>query len=408
MRRLALLLAVALLASPVAGLAEDKPAGPTFTPYGFALLHMFFSDGAFASKDNAYQVVAPGVNDSSGSYQFSVRGSRVGLRVGNLDTGFLGATGSAVLEYDVQGGYTGTATSGRWGSALMRLRLANLKLDWKTDYGAWQIEAGQDFGLVGPVFANSLTWGTDPIFVRAGKIYRRTPQVRATFDRKFDMVTLNLAAAVLASSEGEVVAGGNYDFSPGNRSRTPELEARLMVTVKPNADFNATANVSYHRQTRRYTQAAAPTHQDITGSIINAGLDATVTKYVQLKGEYYKAEGAEDSYAGLMPALVKPVAGDYTTWTGAKSTGYWGQLTLKPIPEVWVVGGLGEEKADSSSLTYLGNNTWYKNAQKHVGLIFNAGKNMAFSTEMAQVESSYKNATTQKGTQYSISTKMTF
>jgi hypothetical protein len=405
MRHLALLLAAALLASPATGQAEDKPAGPTITPYGFALLHMFFMDATFASRDNAYQVVARGPNDSNGAYQFSVRGSRVGLRVGNLDTGFVGAVGSAVLEYDVQGGYTGTTTTSRWSAALMRVRLANLKLDWKTGVGDVQVLAGQDFGLVGPVFANSLTWGTDPIFVRAGKIYRRTPQVRATFNSSFDLVTLNLAAAVLAASEGD---GTSYDFGPGNRSRVPDLEGRLMVTVKPNADFNATANVSYHAHTRRYMDGTNPP-KDINASIVNAGLDATLTRWVQVKGEYYVSEGAEDSYAGLAPGIVKPPpAATVAGWKAAKSTGYWGQLTLKPIPEIWLVGGLGSEQVDSSTKGFMAAAAWYKNAQKHVGVICNASKNLAFSAEVAMVESSYVNAPTQKGNEYSISTKMTF
>ena len=63
MKHRSLLLAAVLLASPIAGQAQDKPAGPTITPYGFALLHMFFMDGTFAAKDNAYQVTARSVND---------------------------------------------------------------------------------------------------------------------------------------------------------------------------------------------------------------------------------------------------------------------------------------------------------------------------------------------------------
>ena len=46
MRRFALILIAALLAAPSLGQAQDKPTGPTFNAYGFALLHMFYGDAA--------------------------------------------------------------------------------------------------------------------------------------------------------------------------------------------------------------------------------------------------------------------------------------------------------------------------------------------------------------------------
>jgi hypothetical protein len=405
MRRFSLLLAAALLASPAR--AQDKPAGPTFEPYGFALLHAFFGDGSFENKDNAYHVIAPTASDSTGFYNFSVRGSRLGFRIGNLDTGYLGATGSFVLEYDVQGGFTGSATATtRWQAALMRLRLANGKLDWKTSYGNWQILAGQDFGLVGPVYANSITYGTDPVFVRAGKIYRRTPQIRATYSHAVDMFSFNLAAAVLAASESDGVAN---DFGPGNRSRVPDIEGRAMIGVKVDKDFFGTANVAYHTHKRRYNDATG--QRDLTASILNVGLDASITEYAQVKGEYYKNEGAEDSYLGL---LGPKVGTTLATLTLLKSTGYWAQLTLKPIPALWLAGGYGKAEADSASKALLAANTWFANTQIHFALISNVSKNLALSAEYVMVESSHTPATAAgtdakyKANEFSISTRFGF
>jgi len=414
MRRFSLLLAAALLVTPALGQAQDKPAGPTFEPYGFALLHAFFADGIFVNKDNAYQVQRGGAAaaDSTGFYQFSVRGSRLGFRVGNLNTGYLGATGSLVLEYDVQGGFfVGTggtlapATTRSWLSPGMRLRLANGKLDWKTDYGAWQLLFGQDFGLLGPVFANSVTYGTDPVFVRAGKIYIRSPQARLTYSNTFDMVTVNLAAAALAAIESDADA---VDYGPGNKSRMPSLEARAMVTVKPDKDIFGTVNVAYHMHTRRYTDAA--TKRDLDASILSFGLDATLTQYAQVKGEYYMNEGADDTYLGI---LGPKTGANLAAFKLIKSTGYWAQLTLKPIPELWIAGGFGNEKADNSSKSALAVNTWFENTQTHVALISNASKNLAIGLEYVMVESKYTSAAgaadqKSKANQLSLSTRFSF
>jgi len=414
MRRFSLLLAAALLVTPAPGQAQDKPAGPTFEPYGFALLHAFFADGIFVNKDNAYQVQREGAllaTDSTGFYQFSVRGSRLGFRVGNLPTGYLDAVGSLVLEYDVQGGYfagqTGTVTNTTrsWLSPGMRLRLANGKLDWKTSYGNWQLLFGQDFGLLGPVFANSVTYGTDPIFVRAGKIYIRSPQARVTYANTFDMVTVNVAAAALAAIEADAEA---IDYGPGNKSRMPSLEGRAMVTVKPDKDIFGTVNLAYHMHTRRYPTAT--TKRDMDASILSFGLDATLTQYAQVKGEYYMNDGADDTYLGILAGLVKPTAADPTTYRNIKSNGYWAQLTLKPIPELWIAGGYGTEEATSSSKALLAANTWFKNTQTHVALISNASKNLAIGLEYVMVESTYTGATDQKAkaNQLSLSTRFSF
>lgn len=411
MRRISLLLAAALLVTPALGKAQDKPAGPTFEPYGFALLHAFFADGIFVNKDNAYQVQRGGAAaaDSTGFYQFSVRGSRLGFRVGNLNTGYLGATGSLVLEYDVQGGFFVGATNTRsWLSPGMRLRLANGKLDWKTDYGNWQVLFGQDFGLLGPVFANSVTYGTDPVFVRAGKIYIRSPQARLTYSNTFDMVTLNLAAAALAAIEADADA---VDYGPGNKSRMPSLEGRAMVTVKPDKDFFGTVNAAYHRHTRRYPVAASK--RDIDASIASFGLDATLSQYAQVKGEYYMNDGADDSYLGILAGNVKPTLADPTTYKNLKSTGYWAQLTLKPIPELWIAGGYGTEKAENASKALVAANTWFQNTQTHVALISNASKNLAFGLEYIMVESKYTSAAgaadqKAKANQVSFSTRFSF
>lgn len=409
MRRISLLLAAALLVTPALGQAQDKPAGPTFEPYGFALLHAFMGAGNFENKDNAYHAVPITANESSGFYNFSIRGSRLGFRVGNLPTGYLGATGSLVLEYDVQGGFTGSATATtRWQAALMRIRLANGKLDWKTGYGNWQLLFGQDFGLVGPVFANSITYGTDPIFVRAGKIYRRTPQVRATYSTNVDMFSINAAAGLFAASEADGVAN---DFGPGNRSRMPDVEARLMLGAKPDKDIFGTFNVAYHTHTRRYTTAA--THKDLTASILSFGLDASITQWAQVKGEYYMNEGSEDGYAGLLAGVAKPTAADPNTFKLLKTTGWWGQLTLKPVPELWIAGGYGIAEAGNSSKALLAAGTWFANNQFHVALISNASKNLAYSLEYVQVESKATGAAgaadvKSKASQISVSTRFSF
>jgi hypothetical protein len=416
---LSLLVAVATLSLPSLSAAQDKPAGMTFTPYGFVLLQTFANSGNFATKDNANQVNVPSINSSGGSYLMGARGSRLGFKLGNLDSGDLGAKVSGVLEVDFHGGYIATNSSG-WNQGIMRLRLANAKLDWATSAGNFQILAGQDFALLLNQNPNSVTYAPDPVFVQSGNLYRRTPQLRATLSRSRDAFGYEIAAAVLSPTDADCQSASPcVDYGVGNKSRMPDVEARVAASFKSGDAFSGTVGVGYMVGKRRYflTDPAGDTHKDIDRSLLGIDADFGITQYLQLKGEYYRSSGAEDGYSGnawgVFPANPPSTTVSTADIKAVTSDGYWAQLTLKPIPLLWIAAGYGNAKAGKSKIAPgTGNANKVESTQIHGALILNAGKNLKIGLEMAQTETKFLNADQstngQKAEQYSLSVQVPF
>jgi hypothetical protein len=418
-RAITLLAAVASLAAPALPAAQEKPAGATFTPYGFILLQTFFNSGNFATRDNANQVNVPSLNSSGGSFLMGARGSRLGLKVDHLDAGALGATLSGVLEFDFHGGYLATNAAG-WNQGIMRLRLANAKLRWKGDAGSFEVLAGQDFALLLNQNPNSVTYAPDPVFVQSGNLYRRSPQLRATWSRSLEAVDLEIAAGVFSPTDADCQSASPcVDYGTGNKSRMPDLEARVAASFGSPATFGGTVGVGYMAGKRRYflTDPAGDTHKDVDKSLLGIDADFAITRFLQLKGEYYSSSGAEDGYSGnawgVFPANPASSTASTADIRAVTSDGFWAQLTVKPVPLVWIAAGYGDAKASKSKVAAgTGNANKAESTQIHGAVIVNAGKNLKVGLEVAQTETKYLNAdqstTGEKAEQYSLSVQVPF
>jgi hypothetical protein len=458
------LLASALaLALPCAALAQtaDAPkkpeeAKPILTPYGFAMANFYFDGGGFNNKDNTWQALR-GTN--GGDVIFSARSSRLGFRLALKDDNWTGAELGGVLEFDFKAGqlptsasYTidsttkaitgssasiGTANtpSNAWYNGVMRLRLANMTATWKGDWGKFQILAGQDYGLVNSLMAESLAWAADPLFTEAGNIWRRSPQFRLTYGIDLvEMVNVTLAAAVLSPADQTTPV----DAGAGQLSRMPDIELRAQVGVKVDKDLGGTVGFGYHTNNKRiYTctnlatvtsaggtcaDKSVPTANDVGVNVWGVDADLNLTQYFQVKGEYFASSGADDVYTGLYRGVTGATAvsniaiSTGPTFTPLKSHGFWGQAIVKPIPEIWLTGGYGMEQADNHDDLYtLGVTTSnsnsqprFKNEQLAFGLLFNAGRYWRFGVEYDQTTSTYLDGNKYTSQQTGVTTQVKF
>src|SRR5574340_287512 len=256
--------AAVALALPLAGFAQtDEPAKPAapkaeeglkVTPYGFVLLNSFWDAGTLSNKDYPGQASRA---SEGGAFLMSARQSRFGFRLSIKDDNWTGADLSGVVEFDFKGGQiSGTsvnsaAPSTAWYNGLMRLRLAAMTAAWSTPYGKWSILAGQEYGLVNPLFAESLAWVADPLFWQAGNLWRRSPQIRLSYAGDYGLVGLTVQAAMLSPADNNTGASAGVDYGYGNRSRQPNLEGRVAVSVKPEKDINATVGFGASTGARR-------------------------------------------------------------------------------------------------------------------------------------------------------------
>ncbi|ABC82193.1 hypothetical protein [Anaeromyxobacter dehalogenans] len=394
-------------AAPAAAPAPAaKPAEETIkvTPYGFVLLNAYWDGNTLVNKDYPGQAARAGTNEG-GAFLMSARQSRVGMRLATSGDNWTGAALTGVIEFDFKAGHVGVApqASTTWYNGLMRLRLAAMTATWKTPYGNWAVLAGQEYGLVNPLFAESLAWVADPLFWQAGNLWRRSPQIRLSYNGQFDMVGLSLAAAMLSPAD----AGQPVDNGYGNRSRTPNFEARGAVSVKAAPDISGTVGVGYHMQTRRYNYGT-PDQKDVDGYMLGVDADLNLTQFLQVKGEYYTGKGADDTYN----TIGAPTVQTDPPYAKVKGDGYWAQGIIKPLPQLWLTIGYGKAKMDDGDLGFVAAAnqaaTRFENTQLAGGVLVNAGKFWRFGVEAMQVETKYLVGADQKATQIALSSQLKF
>jgi len=395
MKALQKLFAVALaVALPAVALAEDAPAPSVkVTPYGFVQASAYFDANTFGTKDYPNQASKV---QSGGAFLMSARYSRFGVRLAVDDaTNWTGAKLGGGLEFDFKAGHLAT-TSTTWYNGVMRLRLAFVTADWKTDYGSWQVLAGQHYGLVNGLFATSITHTADPIFWQAGNVWRRAPEVRLTYNAPKELLGLNLAVAMLSPQTAD---GASADNGTGNQSRMPSLEARVGIDTKLDP-VSLNAGVSYATGKRRI--ALAPI-KDLTQSIIGADLSLG-SQWLDVKGEWFTQKGAGDTYNTIAPGTV----GAGATATAAEGTGMWAQAVVKPVPQLSVTFGYGTEKVKASDAAQLVATARKENTQLAGGVIVNAGKFWKFGVEVTQTTTKYADDVKVDALQTAVSTMLTF
>ena len=377
------------------------------TPYGFILLNSFWDGNALSAHDYPGQAARAA---EGGAFLMSARQSRIGMRLAVKDANWTGADVSGVLEFDFKGGHIGAApASTAWYNGLMRLRLAAMTAAWNTSYGKWAVLAGQEYGLVNPLFAESLAWVADPLFWQAGNLWRRAPQIRLSYAGQFDAIGLSLAAVMLSPAD----AGTPVDYGYGNRSRVPNFEARAAVSVKATKDVNGTVGFGVHTGKRRYAYGT-PDEKDVTQTLYGVDADLALTQFLQVKGEWFQSKGADDTYNTIASPAVGTTAA--TGFAKVEGDGFWVQGILKPIPQVWLTGGYGQAKADRGDLTTANTGAnaatlaavRTKNTQLQGGVLFNAGKYWRFGVEALKVETTYLDGYKTDATQVAVSSQLKF
>lgn len=382
---------------PAPAPAKKADDGVKVTPYGFVLLNAFWDGGSLSSHDYPGQAAR---GAEGGAFMMSARQSRFGVRLAVKDENWTHADLAGVIEFDFKAGHLATASTA-WYNGVMRLRLAAMTAAWTTPYGKWTLLAGQEYGLVNPLFAESLAWVADPLFWQAGNLWRRAPQVRFTYAGDFGTFGLTASAAVISPAD----AGTPVDYGLGNKSRRPHLEGRVAVSAKPTKDVSGTLGLGYHTGTRRYGYGT-PAEDDVTQSLFGLDLDLTLTRYLQVKGEWFMSKGADDTYN----TIGAPAVGTDAPYEKVEGDGFWVQAILKPIPQVWVTAGYGEANADDADLTVAGaaGTARTKNSQLSGGLLFNAGKYWRFGLEALKVETEYLDGVEKDATQIALSSQLKF
>jgi hypothetical protein len=418
-------LAVAL-SLPLAATAQTAPAAPapapapaiTVTPYGIVSLALYKDSGVFSNQDYPNYVLS----EKEGATVISAKQSRFGFNVALPGDNLLGATLTGKIEADFMGGSSGaggtTTVTTSITSAVVRLRHAFVNATVAVGPGKVLILAGQSDGLLNALHPESTSYLANPLFQQAGNIHRRTAQLRLGYDFSAADFGVKLEAAALNPTYGAsdgTIATTDVANNAGNRSGTPDIEARLGFTLKPIAGIGGTIGASILAGSRTYGATVGGTTQDVSTSAFGIDFDAAVTQYLGLRGEFYSGKGIADAYAGAASASQ---IGAIPNKKAVESSGYWAQAIVKPIPEIWILGGLGQEKPKEATyaVAAAGSVERLQNSMIHAGLLVNMSKAWRVGLEWEQTTTKARAAvvgnlaatTELKASQLSLSTQLRF
>jgi hypothetical protein len=386
-RGLTFVLAVLLAALPMIGRAqtapaeEKKPSGPTFTPYGFLLLNAYFNSRAFAGNDYPDFAGARAAT-SDALFLMEARAARIGIRIGLGEA--VGAQLAGVLEGDFLATLTPNNTKIEQYGPRMRMRLAYGTATWRDGDNSFRLLMGQDYGLVNPLFANTIAWITTPLFQFAGNAYIRSPQLQARADiGKDNGFTLAVAAMdpMDQNPQGNAANQVTATLGPGNRARWPQFDGRAAVRYKADPGLSGEVGVggSFHRE--RYLNTTTGKNLDVDATL--AGVDALLRfPFVELRGEGYLATNQDTYFLHLGQGgvnITNATGSGATTGVASASNrrtkGGWAQVIVTPIPYFQLAAGYGVEIPNNKDIRPITAATRLRNSIASLEAIFILSKN---------------------------------
>jgi hypothetical protein len=450
MRSLSVLGAAALLAAlPVAAHAQSasqevvvkesttvvvtetpKPWPVTFTPYGFFLFNAYFND-AIGARNYPLPSPCTGGAACEGNILLDVRQTRLGSRLAFNDTaGWTGATLSALVEVDFNGGYTGAVATNSIGfyNPVIRLRKAYGDAAWGTE-SKLTLRIGQDDRLISPLRPVSLAYVANPLFQNAGLLHGRAPMIQLRWDlNPKDGIAVSVAAAALnpqdnTATDSGVSPSSAVDLGAGNRSRIPNLEGRIGVGLRSGGKNVVVLGGWAGWQKNRFVSPATDANVDVNSYIY--GGDLTLNLWMlQVLGEIsqgygYDVPGSLGASQGIALTITRatptsPFA--ITNATAVKATNGWFQVSARPVEPLQIYGGWGGTQSPFSA--YEGSvfaasaatqtATRVQNFMWAAGVIGYAGKNWRFSAEYGRATSFFYSGNSYTQGQFSLNSQLVF
>src|SRR5882762_821765 len=220
---------------------------------------------------------------------------------------------------------------------LLRLRRAVGIVSWEHA----QVLFGQESPLVAERSPRSLASVGFPDFAGAGNLWLWLPQFRATLEQGY---TLRLAeqVAVLAPTSGTAQGLFNTQPDSAERSRRPYLQARVRLAWGPTDDPSEIA-VGGHLGWLASADTLFQSRAVTADARFKVGP-------VELLAEAFSGKALAGLGGGGIGQSIGP------TGVEVRTKGGWGQLNVRPRPEVMVGGGCGLDDPDDGDLSdALGN-----------------------------------------------------
>lgn len=264
--------------------------GVRAVPYGTIYFNMFGNSAGTNNTDIPLFAATSG----KGNVSATVRQTRFGLRI---EGGKIGnAKLSGVIETDFYGGTPAIGIGENFG--VVRVRLANAKLDWKNT----SLTIGQDWIPFAPQNPTSIADAAITQFAAAGNNWARLPQVKV--EQRFSNGKVVWQGAVLAPQTGDSSTTATFLQQPnsGALSRVPFFQTRLSFNGK---DWLATKKagtigVSAHYGRSRVSSTTAPiVEQDVDSYGVAVDWNFPLHKRLVWSGEGFVGQNLAGFQAGV-------------------------------------------------------------------------------------------------------------
>lgn len=315
---------------------------------GIVLFNLFGNSGSVDNADVPTWATRGFATKSSGSAGATMRQSILGFETFGPE--IFGARTSGAVNFDFGGGFP--ATDNGVNAGLVRLRTADVRLDWKNT----SVILGQDQLFLSPLAPTSFASVIVPPLSYAGNLWSWTPQLRVEHSFALSGESkIMLKGAFMDNLTGEPPEADYYTWyrapSAGEQSRQPAYGMNVAYS-RPMLGQTFTLGVGgyYSRQNWGYDRTV-----NGWAGIMDANLP--LSHKFSLSAEFYR--GA--AIGGLGAALGRSVlyngvlADPATSVVALNSVGGWAQLKFRATPKLEFNGAFGDDNPFASDVRTFGN-----------------------------------------------------
>jgi hypothetical protein len=367
------------LAAKIAELHQDKVESQSKYPVkvsGLVLFNSYVNRGNLDIQDlpNLAFPQYPGAAD--GSFGATLRQTLFGVSA----TGpkLFGAHTSAEAEIDFGGG--SPTTSFGVATGIVRLRTANVSLDWMHT----SLKIGQDGLFFSPLNPTSYATLLEPALSWSGNLWVWTPQIEVEHRVALNNVSnLVLQGGLLDPLTEEIPQFQRRTPTAGEATRTPAFAGRIGLD-RSSARHPFSIGFGGYRAQQQYQ-----TFPNISSWTLNEDFKVPLGNYLELSGEWYEGQAVGGLGGGIWTSVVYPEAtAPYSAVHPLRSTGGWAQLKVKPAARVEINGVFGQDGNNGQDLRFFptpftgeGFSPLQKNRTNLVNFIYKPNAFLLFAVE---------------------------
>lgn len=246
-----------------------------------------------------------------------------------------GAQSSASVSIDFGGGSPTTA----YGivNGLVRLRTAQLSLDWKNT----TLNIGQDTPFFSPLSPTSYATVLEPAMAWSGNLWVWTPAIEV--ERRVALSPdsfIVLQGGLLDPLTEEAPPFQGREPTAGEATRVPALAGRIAIDRSSAAHLPFSVGLAGYRARQRNDS-----FRQLDSWTVNGDLKVPIGKHLEISGEWYDGQAIGGLGGGIWTGVVFPDPGDpHAAIHPLRSTGGWAQLKVKPARRFEINGAFGQDE----------------------------------------------------------------